>query len=772
MNMRRTRPLVMALAGMAMAGGAAALTPIASADVFGQIGPGFGEPQTLGGPDSEAKFNRPFLLGSESDGGSVYVVDYKSATQYRLRKLSDAGVVQATTLIDAPGTAATQNKLQGLVVDSARDRLYLMQARNSADTQNDLPAAEKLLVYSTEEAGGQLPAPPDLPSGVLTLPSPVGAQRLVVPDTLAIDPRNGELLINAYDVSSSHVIVQRIAPDGTLGARFVDAQDKVDISRGLSGMAVGPDGTVFLGAGSVGFGFAAYRIPPTFNSLTVLPRATSLAPLPNPGAFPGLGAPLNTSYDAAELWSGVSGGARNGYGPQVAISADGDTLYWNQAITRAAGANVGNYVIASYSVSRSDFGSLYGGNAGSLTSCRLFAPSAGIVPLADGKLRVLDRESTISGTTYGDRVLTFGPGGSGCPAPAAAFKIGATENATVTVQKGSAVTFDASLSELRGATPTELSWKVTGPEEFTEPVTGSPAALTFTRTFTKKGTYTVGLSMKLTGSALGNPAPAATRTLIVVPGTPTAAFNAANRSPAAGANVTFDASTSVDPTGSETGTPSNALKSYRWDFGDGTAPVTTTEKTVTHAFANDGTAALARTVRLTVTSVDDVSSAAVSQVVTVQGKPGVDPTPTPTPTPTAAPVVTPTPTPSVSPSPRGTGALALAVAKNPPAGRALLTVSCGAGGGACSGNVTLTATVKVKKGKKTRAQKITVGTGTFDVAAGGRENVTIKLTSTAKKALKPGKKLSVNAAIELRDSTGAITRQTKKLTLTAAKSRS
>jgi hypothetical protein len=60
-----------------------------------------------------------------------------------------------------------------------------------------------------------------------------------------------------------------------------------------------------------------------------------------------------------------------------------------------------------------------------------------------------------------------------------------------------------------------------------------------------------------------------------------------------GANATFDAKDSVDPNG-------NPL-TYTWDFADGTAPVTTKNKTVVHNFAD------ASVLRLVVLNISDVS---------------------------------------------------------------------------------------------------------------------------------------------------------------------
>jgi hypothetical protein len=101
---------------------------------------------------------------------------------------------------------------------------------------------------------------------------------------------------------------------------------------------------------------------------------------------------------------------------------------------------------------------------------------------------------------YGDRVLTFGPGGSGCRAPVAKFTVNGSSEAEVVVTKGAVVTFDASGSEMLGTNPSELDWNFgDGSEEkvLENKKTEEPAKTTITHTFLSGGTYTVTLKMKL-----------------------------------------------------------------------------------------------------------------------------------------------------------------------------------------------------------------------------------------------------------------------------------
>ncbi|HVR05241.1 MAG TPA: PKD domain-containing protein, partial [Solirubrobacteraceae bacterium] len=90
-----------------------------------------------------------------------------------------------------------------------------------------------------------------------------------------------------------------------------------------------------------------------------------------------------------------------------------------------------------------------------------------------------------------------------------------------------------------------------------------------------------------------------------------------------GEEVTFDGSASSDPTGECTPSagcvPTSHLKSYTWNFGDGSQAVTSTEPKVKHVFANAGLQEVSDTVSLTVTNEEGVESTPNVQAVTVLG---------------------------------------------------------------------------------------------------------------------------------------------------------
>lgn len=102
---------------------------------------------------------------------------------------------------------------------------------------------------------------------------------------------------------------------------------------------------------------------------------------------------------------------------------------------------------------------------------------------------------------------------------------------------------------------------------------------------------------------------------------PAAAFTYSPAAPTAGTNITFDASSSsggaihrsqwsnADGSCVHGGTDVDGIDSYRWDFGDGSAPVTSTTPTATRAFATAGTYTVTLTVVADATGSDTTSTA-------------------------------------------------------------------------------------------------------------------------------------------------------------------
>jgi PKD domain len=567
----------------------------ASADAFGQTG-GWGEPGT--GP---AQLNHAEEFALDRTDGSSYATDLTAASdEFRLRKFSATGAVLGVVTLPVEEDENERKKMVGgVAVDHHADpgTVYVLRYRTEEGAEH---ALEIQKFSTTPNPSGQLV------SAGPAIMLPTDASAIYNPSGIAFDPATGNLIV-AGDNPEGKVIVQAIDPDGTFGTRWTD-ETGVLVSE-LSGRESQPVGLAVSDAGAVFFGApeASTLRPRVWELAAGFSAASALTRIPVTTILGGQDAELP---NAEKTQNGVS------YGPQLAVSPDGKTLYYTEARQFETGGMPGNYLIHGISVPDGKSQFLYGGGEGA--TCKIQSAGPAIAAADDdGRILVLDHGRTEDPQTYGAKVLEFGPGGSGCPFPSTSVKVnGAAGSATA--NKGAAVSLEAASSELHGANPTELKWSVAGPESFEKTEAGTPAPLVLKHKFLKVGAYTIRLEM-ITDSPLGNPQPV-TGTVQIKPVTPQALFLASTSTPAPGQAVTFDAGESVDPAGSPTGEPIFQLANYHWDFGDGSAPVDTTAPTITHAFANSGTTTLGRTVTLTVTDAEGLQGS-VSQALSVQGTP-------------------------------------------------------------------------------------------------------------------------------------------------------
>ena len=167
--------------------------------------------------------------------------------------------------------------------------------------------------------------------------------------------------------------------------------------------------------------------------------------------------------------------------------------------------------------------------------------------------------------------------------------------------------FDASASTDPDGTIVQYAW------DFGDGTSGNGA--TANHTYTAAGTYTVTLTVTDNDGASNSVSSTVTVSAPQPPNQPpTAAFTPSALRPAAGTEVSFDASASHDPDGT--------IVDYAWDFGDGS---TGSGITVTHVFQNDTTdQIISYTVTLTVT---DNGGATGSASVEIQVTPGLPPAP-------------------------------------------------------------------------------------------------------------------------------------------------
>lgn len=694
--------------------------PSARADAFGELA-------RFGGFGSDpGQTQLGMSLGVDPRDDSLYVTDYNAAfDRIRLQKLSADGRLLASA--ELPGTPMQEVYL-GFALDTALDRLYLVEF----DYASGL--ARRLLVYSTVPDGSRrLVAPAGLPSGELSFP----ARSIWEPTGIAVDLRTHDVVVVGSDLddpSRRKLAVQRIGSGGAAGPRFVDAAQELMLP-GTGGypppasVVVAADGTVYVQRSEERLS-ALYRLPPSLGSieridLTEARRRERWAFSAAPFVYMGDQAP----------------------GAQLAIGPD-DTLYWAEELVPSVnGGQAGNYIVRGFSLETMSTVALYGGSRGS--TCRIEAANPALAADGGDGIFVLDH-ADLGALAFGERLIHFGPGGSGCPVPVAQLAVNSRTERAVTVTKGADVTLDASASELHGATVADVAWDLDGSGAF---ATSTGTDLVLRRRFTRSQTFTLALRVRLSNALYGDPE-IVTRTVTVVSPTPTASFTVSNRTPGAGGTVTFDASRSVDPAGTADARPTNVLKEYTWDFGDGSTQ-TTRAPTIAHVFENATPSAIARTVRLTVTSNDDVRSGPVSQTVTVGGTPLPPPPPPPPPAP--------------APAAPGTATVSF-LARGSTASAAKLVVRCAAGP-ICTGDLALTATLRARRGRRVVTRRVAIGRVAFSVAGGASATVTVRLSAAARAVLAKAFKLRVGAALVTRNAAGLTSTSSKALTLTAPKPR-
>jgi hypothetical protein len=677
-----------------------------------------------------------------ADKNEVYLADRNDTDHLpRITKFSPSGTALASIVIpDDSNPSGSLPRIVGMAVDPNRQRLYvLMGTPGYPDTNVDnssVTVSEKLLVLSTQQVGNRLVAPGGAAAPATLTDFGTAGGWVDYPSALAVDPGTSDIAFIGTDDDSADDptgVIQYVRSDGTLDTRTtgLGAADPDPADRRAIGMAIGPDGKVFVPAVQNATDVTIYSLPRG--------SSTATAVVTDPAS----NGPQNQSP--------VFGGQSNGGAP-IAVSLDGRTVWLaesNGPTARARG----------FSVATGEQELVYGGGT---TSCNI--PNQwNLLGLATGSDdRVVTASGNFSEDSYPDdkTVHVFGPGGTGCPIPEGRFTINGREG-NATVVKGQSVSFDASGSNLQGGDAGEVDWDFDGSGAYGS-VFNDAGGLRTTYTFTRLGRVDVGLKIHVQGGAVTQPV---TYSVTVVAPRPTAAFTMSTNRPAAGGTVTFDATNSIDP--GQAGADAHRLKTYRWDFGDGSAPVDTTTPTTSHAFANPGSSTLNRTVRLVVVSSDDVSSDPFSQAVAVGGTPTQQPPATTTDR-TPPPTTTTTPRPGPNPPTTITFPAAGVSGSSVDArGTTALKVTCPAGGNPCTGTITLTTKVTKKVRGRKKVTTVKLGTVTFSVDAGRSKSVRVRLSSAGRSLLKRSKRLAVSAAITLKVS-GQSKTTSKSLTLKAA----
>ncbi|MGH2939783.1 MAG: IPT/TIG domain-containing protein [Solirubrobacterales bacterium] len=448
------------------------------------------------------QLSNPKALGVDNVDGSVFVGgNTLDSSTYRVQKFSSAGTFEGEVAL--PRTAETtgaegRRSFIGIAVDHQRGVFYLLQDEAGAGVRSAEPetrVATKILAFKTtpETVGSEkLLVPAATPS--LPVPSTEGAQALIKPEQLVLDPSDGDLVVAAQN-PSGHTILQRIGANGTAGALYTESgTNLVPTPAGEEGarfgIAVGKTGTTYLiGANAT----AAFELSPSFTTLSAIPGFTAAR-----GAEEWAGEDANFS---APTETGV------GYGPQAAVSysASGEpTLYWkvNEGNRSGIAEIIGS--IHGFSLAQQRTAASYGGS-----KCTIQTGTAALAGGPEDSVLLLDQgeevEEASNLPSFGPRVVRFGPAGAGCldPAPAVTVGTGCAELSSAPVD--STLLLDASGSELglSNSAPFEVKkviWTIEGPGASKQqiPVSGPAPSLQLRHEFTQTGDYEVSATLEVT----------------------------------------------------------------------------------------------------------------------------------------------------------------------------------------------------------------------------------------------------------------------------------
>jgi hypothetical protein len=743
------RSLLLALAAVLLLGGA--IPAASSADSFGELSR-FGSAGVGAGQFKEAGAET-VAFGVDPTDNSVYVGDKPSAHVARIQKLSETGQFLGAAMLEVKGE---ETAIEGVAIDPGLHRFYVLvvQTRGSnLAIDPEITAAADIYAFSTEvtEKEGQKvlePASGTEEGGVLagkTVLHPQSVtlgQALLEPSGLTVDPSSHDIILMGREdrgeevaEPSLRVALERVSSAGALGARWVDkASSPFFEEESPTSPVVNNEGKIYvIGGALIGGGeFGVEQIdeiPKNFAS-SEQPKAFIKY---DSGAselvtFPGLPEPLE--------------------GGGLSLAPDGTLWVYAKILTVGETENFKNPGALSFTPA----GALRGWTGGQTLKlgtgkCTISFFGHPMVAAGSGEQLFM-----FDSNPEAPHVVRFGPGGEGCPTAKAnslAAAVGATkiEPADV-IAPGSEVKLTSSLSE---ANALKAKWSFgDGGELVTSNQHQSLEAL---HKFTTEGEFKVKATVETDN--LATPTIVLERTLTVSKPLPIARFTATN--PVLVGQVdTFDAKGS-------SGSEGSAVTEYKWEFGDGSAAVTTTTPSTTHAFGAAGH----DTVTLRVTDAQKRTSKPTSIVITVNA-----PTGPPTTTTTAT---TPPPPP---PPPPGGGVLgyqltlAGSTISASKVGALAIKINC-AGQSSCTGSVTLKTATAVSAGKHKKKAVLTLAAGSFKVLGGHIQAVTLHLSAAARTLLahSGSRGLRVRVTIVARDSAGQSHTTPALITIHAAKAK-
>jgi hypothetical protein len=769
---------------------------------------GYGQLTRFGGATGVGALTEPArVLGVDPTDNSVYVLDEPEAEEeefneltevsevvrhFRLQKFSATGTLLATaTFTDtAPGATSEERAIEGIAVDPALKRVYLLAVdlrKESLTHDANAPVASTLYAFSTVPTAGTLTGAGSkgAHNEVLAEPTTLGAQSdtkgkaLLEPAGITVDPATGNVIILAHEDhqgtatdnvenTEDHYVLQAVKSSGTLAERYVDAKNFLKIP--VTGFR--PDSPIVLGPK------ASERVLVNYDGLVQMPANFTSKEAPKA---------LFVEPHGEEVVSGASmphGGA---------LSASPEGVIFGIA-------HIGNETVSepeSGVVMRSgSTGSEIGWTGGQAAAVSLehneedkcvLAPISGtespllVAAGSGGKVFALSPEFLAQlPTEVTTAVIELGPGGTGCPqagaSAIAAEAEGLLEEGEL-VAAGTSVTFSSHVAQ---ADALAVRWSFGDGSEETVSSDQYQTTTSKPHAFAGGGEYTVTetiysdnlaapAQVVFSAGAFTTPTLTTTRT-VLVSGPPTAATEAAsavtqtsatlnatvnpNSVAVSDCHLVYGTSTSYGAS-----VPCSSLPGSGSSPAAVSAPVTGLSPNTTYHF------------RILATNTEGPGEGS-DRTFTTQAVPTpASPAPAQQETPPGQAVLSSlqrntAPVPDVELV--GTSLTASASGVVP------VKVSCPAAETTCTGIVTLQTLTAVSAGatghrSSRRKAILTLSSGSFTVAAGHSTTVTLHLSATARKLLARTHVLRARVTIVAHDPAGATHTTQTVVTIRAAK---
>ncbi len=735
-GLRRCTTAVPAILALALLAG----VPSAGAVGYGELthfgSKGTGHVQfTEHGPQAVA-------FGADPTDKSLYVADEPEEHVFRIQKLSYTGEYEAAVSLKVKGAGLEpESGLEGVAVDPVEGRIYVLAVQSRGDEEHAIVdpetlAAGAIYAFSTTPKEGKLePAVGTKEGGLLASAAVLHAQSkelgqaLLEPSGIAVDVTTHDIILMGSEDEgegkepSKRIALERVSSKGVLGARWSDsAPEAFFASEEANSPAVSSEGKVFVLGEVEGAEHPEQidEIPASFSSATK-PKALVAF---DSGAnelvtFPGEPRPLQ--------------------GGGMSIAPDGTIYVYAKIHQESSGKTVPDPGALAFSGGGVELG-WTGGQSTQLGLGHCVVSFLGHPTVAaGGEQRVFMFDSNPEAPS----VISFGPGGTGCPvaksSAIAATVLGSPVEGSV--KPGAEVKFASTVTE---ANALSVKWAF---GDGTELETGNrhqtPEA---GHAYSAEGEYKVKETIQ--ADNLNTPELVQERTIVVKSSVPIAKFT--TETVTVGQPSTFNAKAS-------TGSEKSAVTQYKWDFGDGSALVVTAEATVTHTYASSGE----YKVKLIVEDALKHVSTPAEQVALVLAKEEPPVSKEKETAPAANTISTPTTPP---PPPPSGGVLAFRASL---LGTSLLVSKAGAFGLKvdCAGQSVCIGTIKLQTMAKKKKSIVTLASGSFSLAGGQVRTLALHLSSKGKALLARSHSLKAKVTLIARDSQSASHTMTFTVTL-------